>query len=94
MTLYKYHGAGNDFLIGDNRDGAIVLDTAKIQLLCDRHLGFGSDGLMLLENSDTIYLFVLVYTFRRSEQHYKLPMRNRQDHRYYNKTLTIIGNKD
>ena len=53
MTLYKYHGAGNDFLIGDNRDGAIVLDTAKIQLLCDRHLGFGSDGLMLLENSDT-----------------------------------------
>lgn len=52
MTFLKYQGAGNDFLIADNTDGAITLDTASIQALCDRHYGFGSDGLMLLERSD------------------------------------------
>ena len=65
MTFYKYHGAGNDFLIADNRDGKLSLRTsdsaadgtgtklevADIQHLCDRHTGFGADGLMLLQSS-------------------------------------------
>ena len=29
MKFYKYHGAGNDFLLADNRDG-------KIRLSADR----------------------------------------------------------
>ena len=51
MRLYKYQGAGNDFLIADNRSGAISLDTDEISRLCDRHYGIGADGLMLLEKS-------------------------------------------
>ncbi len=50
-TFYKYHGAGNDFLIADNRDGKLSLQIADIQHLCDRHTGFGADGLMLLQSS-------------------------------------------
>ena len=48
IKLYKYHGAGNDFLLADNRDGSVRLDTEQIRHLCHRHFGFGADGLMLL----------------------------------------------
>ena len=62
MIFYKYQGAGNDFLIADNRDGhitereglltAVLEDGAiwsrRIEDLCDRRYGVGADGLMLL----------------------------------------------
>lgn len=60
MIFFKYQGAGNDFLIADNRDGAILLDTGTIRRLCDRHYGVGADGLMLLEDSQE-YDFRMVY---------------------------------
>lgn len=50
MKFYKYQGAGNDFLIADNRDGSIVLSKEQIAALCDRRYGIGADGLMLLES--------------------------------------------
>ena len=49
MKFYKYQGAGNDFLIADNRDGSIVLSVEQIAALCDRRYGVGADGLMLLD---------------------------------------------
>ena len=49
MIFYKYQGAGNDFLIADNRDGAISLTSEQVAALCDRRYGVGADGLMLLE---------------------------------------------
>ena len=63
MRFYKYQGAGNDFLIADNRDGHItekdgiltaVLEdgtvwSRAISDLCDRRYGAGADGLMLLD---------------------------------------------
>ncbi len=60
MKLYKYQGAGNDFLIADNRDGSIDLDPKQIADICDRRYGVGADGLMLLENSPE-YDFRMVY---------------------------------
>ena len=60
MTFYKYQGAGNDFLIADNRDGSVQLTTAQIAALCDRRYGVGADGLMLLESSKE-YDFRMVY---------------------------------
>ncbi|MCX4263501.1 MAG: diaminopimelate epimerase [Muribaculaceae bacterium] len=60
MKFYKYQGAGNDFLIADNRIGNISLTTEEIQRLCDRRYGIGADGLMLLELADG-YDFKMVY---------------------------------
>ena len=60
FKFYKYQGAGNDFLIADNRDGSIVLSTDQIAAICDRRYGVGADGLMLLENCDG-YDFRMVY---------------------------------
>ena len=47
--FYKYQGAGNDFVILDNRlEEYNRLDQKDIFLICDRHFGVGADGLMLL----------------------------------------------
>ena len=60
MKLYKYQGAGNDFLIADNRDGRLQLSQEQVAALCDRRYGIGADGLMLLENSGN-HDFRMVY---------------------------------
>lgn len=51
MTFYKYHGAGNDFLVADGRSSRIDLTSDGIAALCDRHTGFGADGVMILSES-------------------------------------------
>lgn len=51
IKISKYQGAGNDFIIVDNRDGSIQLTPEQIKLLCDRRFGIGADGLMYLEKS-------------------------------------------
>ena len=50
MTLdfVKMSGAGNDFILLDDRDGSIQLDRAQVARLCHRQFGIGADGLMLL----------------------------------------------
>lgn len=73
IVFHKYQGAGNDFLIADNRCGAIsshdgVLEwtqdgktcSLSISRICDRRYGVGADGLMLLESSQD-YDFKMVY---------------------------------
>ena len=49
--MYKYQGAGNDFLLADNRDGSSSVSPDRVAELCDRRYGIGADGLMLLESS-------------------------------------------
>jgi len=53
MTLQftKMNGAGNDFVLVDNRDGTWALDQSTIARLCDRHRGIGADGLLAVEPS-------------------------------------------
>lgn len=50
MTLdfIKMSGAGNDFILLDNRDGRIALSREQVARLCHRQFGIGADGLMLL----------------------------------------------
>jgi diaminopimelate epimerase len=49
LRFTKMNGAGNDFILFDNRSGDIDLDRNQIALLCDRHRGIGADGILLLE---------------------------------------------
>jgi diaminopimelate epimerase len=48
LEFTKMNGAGNDFILLDNRAGTIRLTTEQIIRLCDRHRGIGADGIMLL----------------------------------------------
>ena len=50
LPFYKYHGAGNDFILIDNRKNDVYLQESGIAHLCNRHFGIGADGLMFLEN--------------------------------------------
>ena len=53
VEFMKMHGAGNDFiLINNNSDCFSGDETAFISQLCHRHLGIGSDGLMLIKFKD------------------------------------------
>lgn len=49
LHFYKMNGAGNDFIVIDNRDLSIQLDAGTIEALCDRHRGIGADGLLAVE---------------------------------------------
>lgn len=44
----KMSGAGNDFIVADNRSGRIQLTREQVAHLCHRQFGIGADGLMLL----------------------------------------------
>src|SRR5437773_7217660 len=50
LRFTKMNGAGNDFILIDNRAGEVHLDRSRIAHLCDRHRGVGADGVLLLEN--------------------------------------------
>jgi diaminopimelate epimerase len=50
LIFFKYQGAGNDFILIDNRDLRFNHQEPKLlQKLCDRRFGIGADGLMCLE---------------------------------------------
>jgi diaminopimelate epimerase len=49
LPFTKMNGAGNDFVLFDNRSGTVRLDSDQIAFLCDRHRGIGGDGVLLLE---------------------------------------------
>lgn len=61
VPFFKYHGAGNDFIIIDNRQVVIRTDDPSlISGLCNRHVGIGADGLILLTGHDE-YDFEMKY---------------------------------
>ena len=57
LSFTKMNGAGNDFIMLDNRDGTLVLDASHIALLCDRHRGIGADGVLAVEAASKVRTF-------------------------------------
>ena len=47
MRFAKYHALGNDYLVLDPGTIEGELSPQQIRLICDRHYGVGSDGLLL-----------------------------------------------
>ncbi len=60
IEFYKISGSGNDFIIMDNRDSSIELSPDKIHKICERKMGVGGDGLILL-NKSSKYDFKMQY---------------------------------
>ena len=61
INFYKYQGAGNDFILLDNRTNIYSkLSNEQVKSLCDRHFGIGADGLMLL-NEKNGFDFEMIY---------------------------------
>jgi len=53
VRFSKVSGAGNDFVIIDNRKNIIPEDSANfIEKVCARRVSVGADGMLLVENSD------------------------------------------
>lgn len=52
LNFVKMNGAGNDFVLLDNRTHALQLDGAAIARICDRHRGVGADGVLILEPAE------------------------------------------
>ena len=48
LEFTKMNGAGNDFIVVDNRAGQWKLAPDLVVRLCDRHRGVGADGLVAL----------------------------------------------
>jgi diaminopimelate epimerase len=48
LNFTKMNGAGNDFVLADNRTHKLKVTREQIVRICDRHRGVGADGLILL----------------------------------------------
>jgi len=63
MKLYfvKYEGAGNDFILVDNRSRIVNHEQSRlISTLCNRRFGIGADGMLFLQNKKG-FDFEMVY---------------------------------
>ncbi|HOH85030.1 MAG TPA: diaminopimelate epimerase, partial [Bacteroidales bacterium] len=46
VNFYKYHGAGNDFVVIDNRLNIFFPAPEVVNRLCHRRFGIGADGML------------------------------------------------
>lgn len=59
MDFYRYNGLGNDYLVMDPQKTDISVDANSAKVICDRHFGEGSDGILfgpLFDNEGNIAL--------------------------------------
>lgn len=61
IPFLKMHGAGNDFVVFDNRSGVVAFDEQARKQLADRRFGIGCDQIVLLEKSSVADVFMRLY---------------------------------
>jgi len=49
LKFWKMNGAGNDFVVVDNRDNSLSLNQGQIARICRRQWGVGADGFLAVE---------------------------------------------
>lgn len=55
IPFYKMHGAGNDFIVVDDRQQTFPLhDRAWLAAIMARNTGVGSEGILLIQPADTV----------------------------------------
>jgi len=52
LDFVKSHGLGNDYVVVDAARLGITLTPERVRLLCHRHLGLGSDGILEVTAAD------------------------------------------
>ena len=68
LRFTKHHGAGNDFLVLIDPDGANPLSPDLVRALCDRHFGVGADGVIrVLAGGDQADLVMVLQNADGSE---------------------------
>src|SRR6476659_897581 len=61
LNFFKYQGAGNDFIMVDNRDLSFNHHQPKLlEQICNRRFGIGGDGIMFVEPAEG-FDFKMVY---------------------------------
>jgi diaminopimelate epimerase len=55
--LTRSHGLGNDYLVADPAELPFSVTPERVRLLCNRHFGVGSDGLLLLDGNLGVRIF-------------------------------------
>jgi diaminopimelate epimerase len=53
LNFTKMNGAGNDFVLIDNRERQVTLSRDQIRKICHRQTGVGADGILMLVPSRT-----------------------------------------
>jgi diaminopimelate epimerase len=67
MRFEKMHGLGNDFLVVDDREEQAVDWPALARRACERHIGVGADGILLIQPSDRADLRMRLFNADGSE---------------------------
>ena len=61
ILFYKFDGAGNDFVVVDNRSLGWTPSVGEVAAICHRRFGVGADGLMTLEAASDGFDFEMKY---------------------------------
>lgn len=67
IPFIKMHGAGNDFVVIDDRDGMHDIAHFWAARIADRHFGIGCDQVVVLETSKKADVFMRIYNADGSE---------------------------